>query len=137
MSHCPGLKLEDWITDQWRLVDAGGEHGTAIRRMYVGQLILSKEQFQGLVAIYEPSRASIEYILSEYSEEENGSWRDFCGYAFDGVPKDIEELAQKYVDELQNKVEKTPGWQAHIQPNPKANENPNTGQQNDIDSHNR
>lgn len=110
MSHCPGLKLEDWITDWWRLVDADGEHGTSIRRMYVGQLILSKEQFQALVAIYEPAREMIEYVLQDYNEEENGSWRDFCGYAFDGIPKEIEDRAEGYVKDLRGKVQETPGW---------------------------
>jgi hypothetical protein len=110
MSHCPGLRLEDWITDWWRLVDVDGEYGTAIRRMYVGQLILSKEQFQGLLAIYEPARELVERVLQGYSEEENGSWRDFCGYAFDGIPKEIEDRAQEYVNTFQPQVEKTPGW---------------------------
>lgn len=109
MSHCPGDRLEDWITDWWRLVDADGAYGSDIRRWYTGQWIFSKEQFQGLVAIYEPIRGEIEWRLQDYSEEENGSWRDYAGYAFDCIPKEIEEKAQAYVDSLKDKVEKTPG----------------------------
>jgi hypothetical protein len=104
------LKLEDWITDWWRLVDADGEHGTGIRRMYVGQLILSKEQFQALVAIYEPVRRDVEWRIEEYSEEENGSWRDYAGYAFDFIPKEIGERAEKYIADLRGAVKETPGW---------------------------
>jgi hypothetical protein len=109
MSHCPGPDLEDWITDWWRLVDVDGQHGTSIRRLYAGQLILTKEQFQGLVEIYKPVREQIEERLSEYSEEENGSWRDYAGYAFDFIPKDVTDKAEEYLRPLRGKVPETEG----------------------------
>lgn len=109
MSHCPGSRLEDWITDWYRLVDEAGEHGTGIRRLYKGQLILSKEQFAEFVRIYEPYREKIEDRLSEYSEEENGSWRDYCGYAFDFIPEEVFEKAQQYRQSLIGSVKETPG----------------------------
>lgn len=109
MSHCPGLRLEDWITDWHRLVDADGEHGTAIRRFYQGQLILSKEQFAELVRIYEPLREEIERRLEEYSEEDCGSWRDWAYYAFDPIVNDLSKKAEEYLKSLRGKVDETPG----------------------------
>lgn len=109
MSHCPGPYLEDWITDWWRLVDAEGLHGSEIRRLYKGQLVLTKEQFEGLVEIYKPFREQIEARLSDFSEEENGSWRDYCGYAFDFISEDISQKAEEYVKSLQGKVPETEG----------------------------
>lgn len=109
MSHCPGPYLEDWLTDWWRLVDADGQHGTGIRRLYTGQLILTKDQFQELVEIYKPFREEIEARLADYSEEENGSWRDYCGYAFDFIPEDVSKNAEEYLRALRGKVPETEG----------------------------
>jgi hypothetical protein len=97
-------------------VDAGGQHGTSIRRIYTGQLILSSEQFQGLVDIYLPFRGLIETVLEGYSEDENGSWRDFCGYAFDGIPEELHDRAEKYVNSLRDQVPKTPGLGGGTEP---------------------
>jgi len=107
MSHCPGFTLEDWLTDWYRLVDEDGLHGTGIRRIYADQLILNKEQFKKLVEIHEPYRERVEYLLEEYDEEINGSWRDYCG-CFE-IPKDIEKQADAYIDELRKLVPKTKG----------------------------
>ena len=109
MSHCPGYRLEDWLTDWCGVVDADGEHGTQVRRAYAGQLILSKEQFGRLIAIFEPYRVLVEEKLWSYSEEENGSWRDYCGYAFDAIPKEEHAKADAYLRELEGIVEKTKG----------------------------
>lgn len=109
MSHCPGSKLEDWITDWHRLVDADNQHGSGIRWLYKGTLVLTAAQFAELVRIYEPHRAEIEHQLEEYSEEENGSWRDYCGYAFDFIPEAVGDEACRYVNALRASVPKTPG----------------------------
>jgi len=110
MSHCPGSTLEDWLTDAYHLVDAEGLHGSGIRRVYKGQLILTAEQFAGLVAIMEPVRDEIEFRLDEYTEEEYGSWRDY-GIVFDWVFEDredgLEEAAKAYLKGLDTPV--TPG----------------------------
>jgi len=109
MSHCPGSFLEDWLTDWYRLVVQDLDVGSGIRWMYTGQLILTKEQFAELVAIHAPAREMIENKLSEYSEEENGSWRDYCGYAFDSVPKEILDKADAFIAAIRESVPKTKG----------------------------
>ncbi len=81
MSHCPGVYLEDFITDQFSLVDEAGEHGTSIRRIYKGQQILTADQFAELVKILEPHREDVERYLEDYDEEDHGSWRDYSSYA--------------------------------------------------------
>lgn len=109
MSHCPGSRLEDWVTDWYRVVDADGKHGTGIRRFYEGQLILSKEQFDQLLKIHEPIRERIEHYLQEYSEEENGSWRDYCSVFSDVLTDDIRKAAESLLKTLEQSVQKTPG----------------------------
>jgi hypothetical protein len=99
MSHWPGPKLEDWITDWHRVIDADGEHGTTIRRCYAGQRILDKQQLAELVKMYEPLRERIEELLDDYVEEEHGSWRDYCN-EFDFV-EDVSKLAHDYIASLQ------------------------------------
>jgi hypothetical protein len=106
VSHCPGPRLEDWITDYWHIVDADGEYGTGIRRWYTGQLIFSKEQFAALVAIYEPAREHVERLIGEFDEEEQ-SWRAYCDVF--AIPQDIKDKARQYVESLRDKVPKTPG----------------------------
>lgn len=112
MSHCPGPTLEDWLTDWWSLVVQESEHGSGIRWAYANQLVLTKEQFAGLVAIYEAARELIQEQLRNYldqPEDEQGSWRDYSGYAFDGIPKEIEETGNVYIRYLADKVERTKG----------------------------
>lgn len=109
MSHCPGSSLEDWITDWHRLVDADKKHGSGWRWLYTGQLILTAEQFAELVKIYEPFRAGVEERLQEYNEEENGSWRDYAGYAFDFIPEPVMETASVYLKSIESIVPKTQG----------------------------
>lgn len=103
MSHCPGTSLEDWITDWYRVVD--DEHGTLIRRFYEGQYILNKEQFAELVKILEPLRDHVENLLWRYSEEEDGSYRDYCGNF--NIPDEINDAAWSYIKSLN--VNRTPG----------------------------
>ena len=113
MSHCPGPALEDWLTDRWRLVVKDSEHGSGIRWAYTDQMILNKEQFAGLVSIYEPTRELVEDRLLQYlgkDEDEQGSWRDFCGYAFDGIPQEIQAEAKVYIEAIAAKVPRTKGW---------------------------
>lgn len=107
MSHCPGLDLEDWLTDWYRIVNDDGAHGTSIRHFYKGQLIFNEEQFAKLVEIHEPIREHVEELLLNYDEEENGSWRDYCG-RFD-VPDEIANEAGQYIDSIKDTVEKTKG----------------------------
>ena len=98
MSHCPGVWLEDYVTDQFMCVDVGGEHGTGIRRLYKGQTILTAEQFAEVIAIVEPHREAVENLLCEYDEEEHGSWRDWGGSAFAYIDASPEfEQAEKLI----------------------------------------
>ena len=107
MSHCPGVTLEDWITDWYRLVDDAGDHGSGIRRCYKGQLILTADQFKTLVDIHEDIREHVERVMGDYDEEDHGSWRDYCG-SFN-VPDEMSEMADDYIKGLRGVVPETPG----------------------------
>jgi hypothetical protein len=109
MSHCPGTRLEDWLTDWFRIVvDGNSEYGDSIRNLYANQLILNKEQFDVLVKLFEPAREHIELWCERYNEEENGSWRDYCS-VFD-IPDDITAKAEQYLKQLRESgVELTRG----------------------------
>ncbi len=108
MSHCPGVSLEDWITDWYRVVDKGGEHGSGVRRLlYAGQLILTAEQFKGLVEIHEPIREHVESLMGSYSDEEHGSWRNYCDNFV--VPDELSTRASDYLYFLGADIPKTTG----------------------------
>jgi hypothetical protein len=110
MSHCPGHTLEDFLTDWHSIVDDKGEHGTSIRRIYTGQLILSEEQFKKLVEIYEPTRETIENCISMYNEEENGSWRDYRNFVIaDRIPDAIEKVGCEYLESIKSQCKMTKG----------------------------
>ena len=98
MSHWPGSRLEDFVSDQWRVVVSDGS-SDSWRYNYSGQKILSPEQFKNLVALFEPIRDYVERRLDDYSEEESGSWRDYADFAFD-IPKEISEQADKMLASL-------------------------------------
>lgn len=63
---------------------------------------LTKQQFIGLVEMFETHRDHIENLLSAF-DEETQSWRDYAGYAFSFLP---DELDQKVEDYLKPIVEK-------------------------------
>lgn len=109
MSHCPGHRLEDFLTDWYGVVDDKGECGTSIRRLYTGQLILNEEQFKKLVEIYEPAREAIENCIDLY-DEENRSWRDYRNSAVaDCIPDDIDKASCKYLESIRGQCELTKG----------------------------
>ncbi len=110
MSHCPGVFLEDLITDLFRVVDKGGEHGTGIRRLYFNQLILSKEQFGEIVNKLEPYREEIEDKLLNYDEVDHGSWRDYKGLVVVNlIPNEVYDEVWEYLKSIYDQVEKTKG----------------------------
>ena len=97
MSHCPGTTLEDWLTDWYGLVVPGLDVGSGIRALYVGQRILTAEQFSRLVAIHESIREYVEDRSMDYNEEDHGSWRTYR----DGfnVPDGISEAADRFLED--------------------------------------
>lgn len=110
MSHCPGTTLEDFVTDWFRVVDAAGEHGDGIRRLYEGQMVLGVVDFALLVAAMEPCREVVERLLSDFDEEEHGSWRDYCWQVIDdSLDKDAVAAAEAILEELKGKVPVTKG----------------------------
>lgn len=94
MSSCPGSYLEDYLMWNYDLIvngDTGANPSLAIAEA-MGTIkrrpALTSEQFAPLVALWEPWREYIERSLSYFNEEEQ-SWRDYAGYAFDDVPKTL------------------------------------------------
>lgn len=96
MSSLPGLDLEDYLAWQYDLIVEGDGSanpsleiaealGVATRRQRV-----SAEQFQRLVIASEHLRHDVEYRLGQF-DEETQSWRDYAGYAFDGLDEPTRE----------------------------------------------
>jgi hypothetical protein len=110
VSHCPGHRLEDFLTDWCRVVDDKGDNGTSIRHFYANQLILSEEQFKKLVEIYEPAREALENCIDMYNEEENGSWRDYRNFTVaDCIPDNIEKAGCEYLESIRQQCKTTKG----------------------------
>lgn len=61
--------------------------GTNTRRKQI-----TSAQFAPLIALFEPQREYVERRLSQF-EDDNMSWRDYAGYSFDDIPKEIESRA--------------------------------------------
>lgn len=99
MSSCPGVTLEDWLTDWFGIVVNGNqEYGDSIRQLYTNQLVLSTKQFKLLTDLFAPVREHVELWCRRYNEEENGSWRDYCS-VFE-IPEDISKQAEQYLQRL-------------------------------------
>lgn len=67
---------------------------------------LTQEQFAPVVALFEEDRERVEYLLSEF-DEENQSWRSYAGAVFDWLSEEKVNRALSYLNgggELQGKT---------------------------------
>ena len=60
---------------------------------------ITREQFAPILALYEPYRDKIEGKLCDF-DEENQSWRDYAGYAFDFVSTSVSEKVNELIKSL-------------------------------------
>ena len=97
MSSLPGVDLEDYVMWVNRVLVAGrGDSNPSLQladalRGYSDRPTLDEEAFQRCLALYEPYRKQIEWLLGEF-DEEHQSWRDYSYYAF---PDDVHEVNEK------------------------------------------
>ncbi len=98
MSNCPGATLEAFLMWIYDLIVDGD--GSANPSLQIAEAIgtatnhrkqMTAEQFAPIVSLFEPYREKTEWTLVDYNEEDNGSWRDFAGYAFDFIPRQLYE----------------------------------------------
>lgn len=100
MSSIPGYELEDYVMWNHDLIvdgkDGANESlriaealGTSTRRIRI-----TGAQFAPILALYEPYRGMVEHLLQEF-DDENQSWRDYAGCAFDAIPDGISDAANE------------------------------------------
>ena len=111
MSSCPGYKLEDYIKWDYNLLventnDVNFSVGaaSALGLIEDHRVVLTEEQFSQVIAIFEPCRKTVECYLCDF-DEENQSWRDYCGMVDDSIAPHIHEAAKARIIELKNEVE--------------------------------
>jgi hypothetical protein len=103
VSSWPGPDLEDFLMWQYDLIVDGD--GSANPSLQIAEAVgvdtrrksITREQFLPLLELFEPLRVDVERRLDWYNEEDCGSWRDYGGYAFDFIPKEIEAKAAEIV----------------------------------------
>lgn len=103
MSSCPGYTMEDFLSWCYNLTVEDQEEtnvSIGIAEM-LGNIPqrphLSKENFAPIVAKFEEHREQIERYLNDYSEEENGSWRDYAGAVFGFISDELDQWVTDYV----------------------------------------
>jgi len=102
MSSLPGLDLEDYLSWAYDVVTAEVDGNTSLRYAEAfgtasrRRPVATPEQFKGLTSLFEHLRETIEYKLSDF-DEDNQSWRDYAGYAFDFVPDELDRRARDYL----------------------------------------
>jgi hypothetical protein len=104
MSSQPGLTLEKFLMWDFDLVvdgDATANPSLQIAEA-VGTIIaprprITSEQFAPVVALFEPYRFDVERRLQDF-DNDDGSWRDYAGYAFDFIPREPYLEAHKLLE---------------------------------------
>lgn len=94
MSSIPGYTLESFV--MWNadlIVDGDGSANTSLAiAEAVGiptrRRCISAADFRRIIELFEPYREYVENNLLEF-DEHTQSWRDYAGYAFDAIPKEV------------------------------------------------
>lgn len=107
MSSLPGYYLEDFLAWELNLVVDGQEDANVSIGMAeaLGNIPsrprVTQERFREIVKLFESSRKYIEDRLRDF-DEENQSWRDYAGCAFDDIPEILYTEAKKIVSRLKD-----------------------------------
>lgn len=105
MSTIPGYTLEKLLMWNYNLIVEGDD--TANVSMMIAERIgfadsrrkmISEAQFAPLIALFEPYRENIEYLLEEYSEEDCGSWRDYAQHVCERAPDEVWKQGRALLD---------------------------------------
>lgn len=104
MSTCPGDTLEEYVMWDLDLIVDGDRSANPSLMLAEAMGVNTRRKaitglaFKDIVAVYEPYRRDIESKLSSYwHEDDQPSWRDYAGYAFNFVPDAIREQASALV----------------------------------------
>lgn len=103
MSSRPGFTLESYVMWNHDLIVDGDTSanlsvsiaeacGTSTRN----RKQLAAAEFTPMLNVYEPFREQVEHALSEF-DDDNQSWRDYSGYAFDFIPRDVFAKAEAVI----------------------------------------
>jgi hypothetical protein len=104
MSSLPGFYLEDYLAWRYNLrvedsAEANASLGIAEALglvLHGHRPLLSSEQFEPLVALFEPLRDQIERLLLDF-DGETMSWRTYGGSAFDLITAELHRQAKDYL----------------------------------------
>jgi hypothetical protein len=94
MSSIPGLTLESYVMWNHNLVVIGYPNANASLQIADAlgintyRVSLSQAQFDTILAIYEPYRTTVEYLLENF-DDNLLSWTDYAGVCFNGVTDTI------------------------------------------------
>jgi hypothetical protein len=98
VSSIPGYDLEDFVMWNHDLIVDDQSHANASLQIAEAcgvptrRITITKEQFNPILALYEPWREQAERALHEFNEETQ-SWRDYAGYSFDSIPESVWDAA--------------------------------------------
>lgn len=100
MSSRPGWTLEEFVMWEHDLIVDGDDGANESLRIseWMGQptrrVSITKEQFMPILSLYEPYRKQVESLLSDFNDDEQ-SWRDYAGYAFDFITANVFKQANE------------------------------------------
>lgn len=113
MSSLPGLLLEDFVAWNFSLVvEEQNESNISVGLAeFLGttkktRRNLSKLEFLPVIKLFEQYRERVEERLLEF--EEGTSWRDYAGWAFEFIPNEIYEKAEKIINQTLLETSETP-----------------------------
>jgi hypothetical protein len=106
VSNKPGNSLESFVMWNYNLIvdddDTANESlriaeilGTATRR----RPQITNEEFAPILVLFEPYRDRVEDLLNGHDDNE-ASWRDFAGYAFDFIPDEVYTQGAEIIEAL-------------------------------------
>lgn len=102
MSSIPGYTLEAYLGWNFSItVEELGETNVSVGLAEaLGNVaprpVMSRPCFDKLVSYFEQYRQTVEYKLTDF-DEENQSWRDYAGYAFDFIPEALDVFGGRFV----------------------------------------
>lgn len=103
MSTIPGYDLENYLMWYFNIkvegrsdANASLQIAEAIGTALEYRKVLSEDQFQKIVHLFEPYREDTEYWLLNFDEDYQ-SWRDYAGFSDMRFPKEILEKAKNLI----------------------------------------
>lgn len=107
MSSCPGCKLEYFLIWELNVLVENEPDCNKSLQMHASifgmdnRSVVSQKTFRSIVSLFEEYRETVEHRLIDF-DDENQSWRDYAGSAFEFIPDELFEQANKIIN--QNKL---------------------------------